>query len=881
MLAQTPIRFAPTQWVPCPRSSWACLAKKNRSTCPRERGHGTRDNWNRLLTIVISTLALTNTEVAAQLPAARLSAIYPAGGKAGSDVEVVLTGADLEGVDRLHFSHAGLTALQKTQPVEGQPAPQPVANTFIVKIAADVPVGMYELRAIGAYGITNPRAFAVNDRAEALEIEPNNSFTQAVEVPLGAIVNGRCDPARDVDYFRFAAKAGERVIFDLWGERLDSRLDATLEVYDSNWRQLGIDRDTQRRDPFFELTVPADGNYLVKVYDFQYSGGPDCVYRLAIGATPYIDFVFPPAGLPGTKGAFTLFGRNLPGGTPAPGVIVAGRPLEQLAVELELPSAADQLKSDSPVAPSGAFLDGFNYRLATPAGSSNPITIGFATAPVVAEQEPNDTPAQANKIAVPCEVAAQFAARGDVDYFEFTAKQGEVFRVDVISSRLGLPADPWFMIEQVTLADGKEQVKEIRAEDDAAENIGGLSFATASPDAGFRFAVPADGTYRIQLHDLYYETRGDPRLVYRLSLRKEHADFRLVALTEFPNGGPQNPSPWTNLLRKGGTDMLTVLVERRDGFDGPIDLAVEGLPPGVTSAGAVVGPGQTRAMLVLAAAESVADWAGAIRVVGKAKIGDQEVTHEARPATILHGAANRPAPARLSRDLALAVAGGVAPLLVEATTPPVTLVQGQQLPIALKGTRRGEFKGAISLTALNLPVNVQNDTVALAADQTDATLNLFVQNNVPPGRYSFYVQATAPVPFTKNADGKDKKDVTVVDASTPVMLTVLPGPLVIEPQVPGNGAVKRGAALEIPIKLTRRNNFAGPITLDLIVPPNVAGVQAPPVAVAAEANEAKLVIQPAADATEGNHPRVAIRARMDVGGQMVEVHQLIPLNIQP
>jgi hypothetical protein len=327
--------------------------------------------------------------------------------------------------------------------------------------------------------------------------------------------------------------------------------------------------------------------------------------------------------------------------------------------------------------------------------------------------------------------------------------------------------------------------------------------------------------------------------------------------------------------------MLTVLVERRDGFDGPIDLTVEGLPAGVSCAGAVVGPGQSRATLVLNAAETAANWAGTIRVIGKAKIGEQEVTHEARPATILQASTDRPAPARLARDLALAVAGGVAPMLVEATTGPVSLVQGQQLPIALKGTRRGEFKGVINLTALGLPVNVQNDTVALAAEQTDVALNLFVQNNATPGRYAFYVQATAPVPFTKNADGKDKKDVTVVSASTPVMLTILPGPLVIEPKVPGDGVVKRGAALEIPIKLTRRNNFAGPVTLDLLLPPNVAKVQVPPVVVAADANEAKLVIQPAADATEGNHPRVAIRARMEVSGQMVEVHQPIPLNIQP
>jgi hypothetical protein len=80
--------------------------------------------------------------------------------------------------------------------------------------------------------------------------------------------------------------------------------------------------------------------------------------------------------------------------------------------------------------------------------------------------------------------------------------------------------------------------------------------------------------------------------------------------------------------------------------------------------------------------------------------------------------------------------------------------------------------------------------------------------------------------------------------------------------------------------VNRRNNFAGPVTLELLLPPGVAGVKAEPVQVPADQKQANLVIDVAADATVGNHARVNIRAKMEFGGQPVEVDQTIPLNVQ-
>src|SRR5262249_9621540 len=88
-------------------------------------------------------------ECRAQLPLARLDRIFPLGGQAGSTVSIQLTGKDLEDVKVLHFDHPGLKAAL----VKG--------NEFRVSIAADVPAGTYDVRAVGRHGISGARLFAV------------------------------------------------------------------------------------------------------------------------------------------------------------------------------------------------------------------------------------------------------------------------------------------------------------------------------------------------------------------------------------------------------------------------------------------------------------------------------------------------------------------------------------------------------------------------------------------------------------------------------------------------------------------------------------------------------------------------------------------------
>jgi len=571
---------------------------------------------------VVAACLLPNS-AQAQLPQARLNAVFPTGGQRGASFDLTLAGGtDLDEASQLYFSHPGITAQQKTQAVEGKAVP--LAGQFVVTIAGDVPVGVYDIRARSMYGLSNPRTFSVGDRKEINETEPNNTLDKAQPIELNLVVNGRSDGGADIDWYKFTAQAGQRVIIELRSKQLDSRMEGAVDLVSSDGRRLVHRRTLGRNEPVLDFTVPAAGDYFLKVYDFLYGGNAEYAYRLAVHTGAYLDFVIPASGIAGASGEYTVYGRNLPGGQPSALKAADGRILDQLKVQIALPADPTLLEPGQQLQPGEAGIDGVSWSLPTPAGTSNPLTIFFASAPTAIEQEPNNSPDKAQKLTPPLELTGQFQARADVDLYEIDAKANDVLWIEVFGERSFSAADPVLIIDQVKKNDkGEEALTRVTALDDNATNIGGALFNTASDDPVFRFAAPADGTYRITLRDRAFESRGDPSFVYRLSIRRETPDFRLVALPPFPTTDPnQVAGTWDLGLRKGDNAQLTVMAFRRDAFNGVIDLTVEGLPEGVTCSGASIGPGQVSAALVFSATEQAAEWHGAIRILGKGRLED-------------------------------------------------------------------------------------------------------------------------------------------------------------------------------------------------------------------------------------------------------------------
>ena len=720
-------------------------------------------NRRRGLALLLLFIAATPPAFA-QLPSTKLTTIYPPGGKQGTAFDATISGTDLDEVDRLVFSHPGITAKQKTnEATEFKPA-SPVVNQFSLLIAADVPPGNYEARAIGRYGASNPRLFRVGTLDELVDDGSNKKIDSPREITFPVTVNGIVD-ANTRDYYKVTLKQNQRIIVECAAERIDSRLDATLAIYDVNGRELSRNRDSIGMDPLIDFTAPSDGQFVIALYDYVYRGGAEYFYRLSVHSAPYVDFIFPPAGKGGAASQFTIYGRNLPGGQPDANVTVGGRALEKLVVTVNLPVDEASLQkrgTESALPLYMSIVDGMDYQLSTPQGSSNSVTIGYANDPIIIEVEPNESPEKAQEVSVPCEIAGQFYPARDIDWVQFEAKQNEVYWIEVISHRLGFDCDPYFLLQRVTKNEkGEVQVSDIANIDDLGDRNArlGQDYDTSTDDPKYRFQVPQDATYRIAIRDQFNSLGPDARRVYRLLIRKEQPGFRLVAMPTFD--GPINANV-VNLLspviRKGGTLLINVRAEREDGFDGEIEINIEGLPGDVTCNGATIGGAVSTATLVIAAADNAAAWNGPIRVVGKAKINDKDVTRTAWNGNAVWNTANRqqdPPRFRATQDLMLGVIDKeTAVALVETGENKVwETSRGGKLEIPLKVTRRGDFKANVVLAPFGNPAEIKPANVTVAADKADGILKVDMTNgNLKPGVYTFCLKSDVKFKYKRNTD---------------------------------------------------------------------------------------------------------------------------------
>src|SRR5262249_44439931 len=121
------------------------------------------------------------------------------------------------------------------------------------------------------------------------------------------------------------------------------------------------------------------------------------------------------------------------------------------------------------------------------------------------------------------------------------------FWLEAYSQRLGLPTNPFLLVQR-----DKADVQEVYASE---TNVGTQRFPTQTYDPAWRFDVKDDGVYRVRIRDLFGTTRRDPANLYRLAIRNEVPDFRLIALAEPPptKSDDRSAVPRAPLLRAGGT----------------------------------------------------------------------------------------------------------------------------------------------------------------------------------------------------------------------------------------------------------------------------------------------------------------------------------------
>jgi hypothetical protein len=822
------------------------------------------------------------------LPAPRLTVLTPSGGKAGTTVEVTAAGADTEEAEKLVFSHPGIKAElipapppdPKQPPMKGQAPP----SRFKVTIAADVPLGQHDARLVNKWGVSTARAFTVGDLNEVLEKEPNNDVSEAQRIELGTTVNGAISAPTDVDYYVFAGKKGQRVVVSCLASSVDSRATPGVEVFTAGGKLLASGRNYDERDALADVTLPDDGDYTVRVYEFTYTQGtPEHFYRLSVSTAPWIDAVHPCVVEPGKATQVTVWGRNLPNGQPDPTAVVDGRVLDKAVVTVNAPAADGRLAFAGHLRPAAAALDGgFELRLKNAAGSSNGYLLTFARAPVVLDNEakPHNTPETAQAVPVPCEIAGRVEKKRDRDWYVFEAKKGDVYNIEVLSERAGAPTFMYFLLRNAAT---KANIVE---SPDNPEIVSAKFFARTEDPAVYRFAVPADGKYELLVASRVADTLAGPRHLYRVRITPDLPDFQLAVAPQ----AQYRPDGLT--VRQGGNALLEVFAWRRDGFSGDVALTVEGLPPGVTCVPQSLGGPLRHALIVLQGADGAAAWTGEIKVKGTATIKGKQVVREARVGAItwpVQPQQNIPTIGRLEKSLWLAVRDQKAPVQVTATVDKAQIVQGDKGTITVKVARHwAEAKTPVLVYALTpgqqvplpyLPPNLNvnnNQPVTVAPNADSGTLAVNVSPQTPPGTYNLVLFTQTQFPWNRDPNAKQKQPTNVVLPATPITLVVLPKTLAQVTVGTPNLMVKAGGQAELAVKVQRQHDFGGEFKVRVVLPQGAAGVEIADAVIPAGQDEVKLVVKAAADAAPGNRANLIVRATAMYNGTTPIVQDAAP-----
>ena len=141
--------------------------------------------------------------------------------------------------------------------------------------------------------------FRLSTVDNTLEAEPNDvaeKGTVAAEAAAFAL-NGIIEKPGDVDFFRVPLKKGQVFECRALAQILGSPLDAVVSVLNPKGNSVANNDDgggMRRLDSRFKFTAPVDGVYLVRVTDHLERGGANFVYRVEMVASqPSLSFASP------------------------------------------------------------------------------------------------------------------------------------------------------------------------------------------------------------------------------------------------------------------------------------------------------------------------------------------------------------------------------------------------------------------------------------------------------------------------------------------------------------------------------------------------------------------------------------------------------------
>ncbi|MBY0526693.1 MAG: PPC domain-containing protein [Gemmataceae bacterium] len=686
-----------------------------------------------------------------------LTRVSPRGAERGKTVEIIVVGANLTPQSQLVLPFKGTAALV------ADAKPNPAQARFQLTVDPSVPFGVYPLRVATDDGISALFFFCVDHIANINEVEDNSTFDKAQKIAIPTIVNGEC-AAGDVDFFRFEAKKGQRLVIETESARLGSGLLPQLRLTDGKQRFLAAD-DSQslRGDCRIHFDVPADGEYVVEISDSRYKGAPPPFYRLKIAEYDVIQEVFPLGGKRGEMVTFTLRGGSL-----AKEVQVQRR-LEDPLTPGTMPLSLEGVLKVGMLSPQLAVGD-LPERLWIKADGKDPKTLDVLP-PVV--------------------INSRLERKGDTDRFQFPVEVGQRYRIAVQAEALGSSLDGVLRV----LDQAGKQLALVDDVDIPSPVPGQPPLKGADPSLDF--TVPMGVNLLIlELSDQRH--RGGINFGYRLTIVPAVADFEL-----------RLPFAEINVPR-GGTAALTVQVVRRS-YLGPIQLSVPNLPAGVTVQGGDVPANGTAGVLTITSTAQAPAAPVAIRIEGKATSEGKEIRRMAEHKIVVSREVSPAASVLTFTDVTLALAAAdpfalQGPPIVEVVKGfpvmvPVTLTRGMtvaNLPIEVSATVPG-FTPAAGQPAPPGTFTIQPTNAAAGAG--NATFNLATGANAPEGKQNLVVQGKVKI---NNVD-------RLVVGPAVSLVVVRPFNVEVDPKV----TLTPGQMVAIKGKINRQAVFKDAVTLKL------------------------------------------------------------------
>ena len=424
---------------------------------------------------------------------------------------------------------------------------------------ADAVPGIRDFRVLTPHGASTVGQVVVVREPVVSENTDNDTPEKAQAVDLPAALCGAIEKGEDVDFWRVRLPAAATVTFHVTSQRLQNRLhdmqsrvDPLLTVRSAQGTTLGTSDNVLAGDPHLVLSLDA-GEYLVEIRDVRYTGNADWTYVVEASTRPFPLSVHPLAVAPGSTAALALVTSATPPLGPVPVTIPA----------------------DSPAGPArvAPVLDGVAL-----AG------VGVVVTPLPIVVEAAVEGEVATPFSVPAALAGNVGTPGRTDRWAFSAKAGEAFTFEVTARRSGSLLDARL---RVLSADGAVKGE---ADDTTFDRV-----LSADPLLE-NWSAPADGEYVLEVGDLH--GRGGAGFPYCVRVERARPRFTLEADTD------------KTLLAPGMAAPIYVRAVRRGGFSGDIQLAIEGLPPGVEAvAGRILGSGGDGCIWLRAAPDAPAGWA--------------------------------------------------------------------------------------------------------------------------------------------------------------------------------------------------------------------------------------------------------------------------------